>query len=316
MNLKLNIRQEIDDYIEYLDLKEITKKSYKVILGILADYFEQNKIDEPTRSDLLNFKEAMLKKVGSASVQKYIVVIRGFFRHLKVKGTYDDISYQIRGLKVENTFKRQPLTLEASIKLMNKAKRKTKTEIGKRDYAIIVLLLTTGLRGIEINRANVEDIDYIGDEFVLHIQGKGRDTKTEYVKLSTDVYEAIQEYLVVINQNNIIKEGKYTPLFLTKAKDGRQNRLSTKGIRTIVKDLLVSIGYDSKAYSAHSLRHTFATLALTQGATILQTQEALRHKNISTTQIYAHMVDELKGNINEQVSNALFNKKKGKKGNK
>lgn len=82
-------------------------------------------------------------------------------------------------------------------------------------------------------------------------------------------------------------------------------------IRTQIKDLLISIGYNSRAYSVHSLRHTFATTALLQGASILQTQEALRHKNISTTQMYSHMVEGLGSNTNQLVSDALFKSKKG-----
>lgn len=305
----MNLREEIANYIDYLDLKEITKASYRNILNLLASYLEEKGILEPTRNDLLSFKEAMLKRVGSASVQKYIVVIRGFFRYLKVCGIYDDISYQIRGLKIETTFKRMPLSLEDSIKLINKAKKKAKTQIGKRDYALVVLFLTTGIRSIEASRANQEDIDLVSGEYVLHIQGKGRDTKSEYVKISKEAYGAIQDYLSTVDETKIVKDGRFSPLFLTKERAGKQTRLSTKAIRHLVKELLISIGYDSRAYSVHTLRHSFATLSLLEGATLLQTKEALRHKNISTTQIYSHMVEGLKSNTNKLVSDALFNKK-------
>lgn len=305
----MNMREEVVNYIEYLDLKEITKASYRNILNLLAGYLEEKEVLEPTRNDLLSFKEAMLKKVGSASVQKYIVVMRGFFRYLKVRGIYEDISYQIRGLKVETTFKRMPLSLEDSIKLINKAKKKARTEIGKRDYALVVLFLTTGIRSIEASRANSEDIDLVSGEYVLHIQGKGRDTKSEYVKLSKETYGAIQDYLSAVDEKKIEPDGRFTPLFLTKERAGKQTRLSTKAIRHLVKELLISIGYDSRAYSVHTLRHSFATLSLLEGATLLQTKEALRHKNISTTQIYSHMVEGLKSNTNKLVSDALFNKK-------
>ena len=85
-----------------------------------------------------------------------------------------------------------------------------------------------------------------------------------------------------------------------------RKRLSTKVIRSAVKELLISIGYDSKAYSVHSLRHTFATTALIEGASLLETKEALRHSDVSTTQIYAHLVEKLKSNTYQKVSDALF----------
>ena len=307
----MNINDEIANYLGYIDLKENTKIGYKNILNSFAKFLEKRHVLEPTRNDLLAFKEFSLKHLGSASVQKYIVVLRGFFKHLKFMGVYDDISYQVRGCKVETTFKRMPLSIKDSIKLLNKAKKKAVNEIGKRDYALAVLFLTTGIRSIEAERANIDDIDNVQGEAVLHIQGKGRDSKAEFVKLSEETYSAIQEYLVTIDTNSIADDDRGTPLFLTKPKNGIRKRLSTKMIRTQIKDLLISIGYNSRAYSVHSLRHTFATTALLKGASILQTQEALRHKNISTTQIYSHMVEGLGSNTNQLVSDALFKSKKG-----
>lgn len=307
----MNINEEITNYLNYIDLKENTKIGYKNILFTFASFLNKREILEPTRNDLLAFKEESLKHLSSASVQKYIVVLRGFFKYLKFRGIYDDISYQIRGCKVETTFKRMPLSVKDSIKLINKAKRKAVNESGKRDYALAVLFLTTGIRSIEAERANVEDIDIVQQEAILHIQGKGRDSKAEFVKLSEETFSAIQDYLATIDANSILDDDRGTPLFLTKPKNGVRRRLSTKMIRTQIKDLLISIGYDSRAYSVHSLRHTFATTALLKGASILQTQEALRHKNVSTTQIYSHMVEGLKSNTNQLVSDALFKPKKG-----
>lgn len=305
----MNTKLEIDNYIAYTDLKKISKDSYRNILWNWATYLEDKGILEPTRNDLISFKEEMLKVNESASVQKYIVVIRGFYRYLKFIGIYDDISYQVRGCKVETTFKRMPLSIKDSRKLIKKTKRNATNEIGKRDYALVVLFLTTGLRSIEVSRADVEDIDMIDGEYVLHIQGKGRDSKADYVKLSTNAFDAITDYIDSINQDYVIKDNGKTPLFLAQVRASKQGRLTTRSIRNCVKELLVSIGYDSRAYSVHSLRHTFATTALIQGASLLQTQEALRHKNISTTQIYSHMVEGMKSNTNKIVSNALFNNK-------
>ena len=307
----MNINDEITNYLNYIDLKENSKIGYRNILLTFGQFLEKRNVLEPTRNDLLAFKEESLKSLSSASVQKYIVVLRGFFKYLKFMGVYDDISYQVRGCKVETTFKRMPLSIKDSIKLINKAKKKAVNEIGKRDYALVVLFLTTGIRSIEAERANVEDIDIVQGEAVLHIQGKGRDSKAEFVKLSEETFGAIQEYLTAIDSNSITDDVRGTPLFLTKPVKGVRKRLSTKMIRTQIKDLLISIGYNSGAYSVHSLRHTFATTALLRGASILQTQEALRHKNISTTQIYSHMVEGLNSNTNQLVSDALFKPKKG-----
>lgn len=305
----VNWRELVDEYLSFIDLKENTKKSYRVILESWVDYLKKHNIATPDRTDILNYKEIIMKRLSSATVQKHIVIFRGFYRHLKANGVYEDITYQVRGCKVETVYKRQSLSIEDSIRLIKRAKRRATTEIGKRDYALTVLFLTTGLRSIEAARANAEDIDFVYSEAILHIQGKGKDSKAEYVKLSKEAYAAIEDYLSTVDVEKVEKENDRTPLFLTKPKQGKQKRLSTKMIRAIIKELLVGIGYNSRAYSVHSLRHTFATISLQEGSTLQQTMEALRHKNIATTQIYSHMVEGMNSKTTKMVSDALFKKK-------
>ena len=294
-----DLKTMIDEYIDYMDRKQITKDSYKRILYKYYDYITTLTISNPKRNDVLKYKEYLLKNLGSASVQKHIVVLRGFYRYCKLNNYYDDITYEVRGMKIQPTFKRQALSIEDSKRLLQKAKQRAKDVLGKRNYAIVALLLTTGLRSIEIERSDVYDLDIIDGSNVLFIMGKGRDSKDAFVKISNEVYEIIQDYLITRNDSN-------EALFLTHNNKNESKRLSTKIIRSAVKELLISIGYDSKAYSVHSLRHTFATTALIEGASLLETKEALRHSDVSTTQIYAHLVEKLKSNTYQKVSDALF----------
>ncbi len=302
------LRTIAEEYIEFLDRKEITKQSYKKVLMKYADYMESLTISNPTRNDVLKYKEYLLSNLASATVQLHIVVLRGFYKYCKLNGYSEDCTYDVRGCKVQQTFKRQSLRVEDSKKLLSKVRYQARTSIiGKRNYAIVALLLTTGLRSIEIQRADVYDLDYINGDHVLFIQGKGRDDKDEYVKLSDAVYEIIQTYLIHRNNDD-------DALFLTHNNKNKPKRLSTKIIRSEVKELLRSIGYDSKAYSVHSLRHTFATTLLDEGVSIYETKEALRHSNISTTQIYIHTLEQMGSNANQKMSDLLLsNKSKNKK---
>jgi integrase/recombinase XerD len=298
-----DIKVTIDEYIEYLDVKKITKDSYKRILYKWYDYITTLSIKYPKRNDVLKYKEYLMKNLSSSTVQKSLVVLRGFYKHCKVNGYSEDITEGVKGVKVSQTFQRQPLSLDDSRKLLNRAKRGSDGVLGKRDYAIVALLLTTGLRVVEVERANVEDLNIIDNEHVLFVMGKGRDAKDIYVKLSNEVYEIIEDYLLFRNNN-------HDALFITHNRRFENSRLSTKRIRSIVKELLISIGYDSKVYSVHSLRHTFATNALNLGASIMETKEALRHSDVSTTQIYVHMLETMQSDTNQKVSDALFKKKK------
>lgn len=297
------LKSVIDEYISFMDRKEITKDSYKRILYQYYDYIMTLSIQIPNRNDVLRYKEYLLKNSCSATVQKHIVVLRGFYRYCKLHNYSDDITYEVRGCKVQSTFKRQALSIEDSKRLLLKARHRAKSVLGKRNYAIVALLLTTGLRSIEIQRADVDDLDLIDGSHVLFIMGKGHDSKDAYVKLSAEVYDIIQDYLLA-------RENDDEALFLTHNSRYDSKRLSTKVIRSAIKELLISIGYNSRAYSVHSLRHTFATTALLEGASLLETKEALRHSDVSTTQIYAHSVEKMKSNTYQKVSDALFKKQK------
>ena len=302
----INLKNEIDNYVDTLDRKEITKSSYRSILLRWANYLKSKRIYSPNKRDVIAYKEKIAKSTGSASIQKTIVVLRGFYKYLKLSGKYDDITYGVRGAKVEKTFKKNPLEIAEIMKLISKAKEESTISISHlRNYAIIVLMVTTGMRTIEVVRANINDLMIHKNKKRLYIQGKGRDGKDEYVKLSEEVYEVLSDYL---NKRN----DDFDPLFIShKGKVG--SRLTTRSIRGIIKDLLRAIDIDDKRYSAHSLRHSLATILIKNAhGTLAEAQQILRHKDISTTEIYNHalMREENDGEI--KVANLLL---KGEKPN-
>ena len=296
----INLKNEIDNYVDTLDRKEITKSSYRSILLRWANYLKSKRIYSPNKRDIIAYKEKIAKSTGSASIQKTIVVLRGFYKYLKLSGKYDDITYGVRGAKVEKTFKKNPLEIDEIMKLISKAKEESTISISHlRNYAIIVLMVTTGMRTIEVVRANINDLMIHKNKKRLYIQGKGRDGKDEYVKLSEEVYEVLSDYL---NKRN----DDYDPLFIShKGQVG--SRLTTRTIRGIIKDLLRAIDIDDKRYSAHSLRHSLATILIKNAhGTLAEAQQILRHKDISTTEIYNHalMREENDGEI--KVANLLL----------
>jgi len=307
--MKYDMNEKITEYIDFLDLKEISKESYKKQLIKYNEYLEANNITDPNRSVILAYKEFLVKeKLSSASIQKALVVLKGFYKYLKLSGIEEDITYAVKGVKVATTYKRQPLAEEDIKKIIHNARKKATDLKGKRNLAILAILFTTGLRAIEVERADIEDIDIVGDGYVLYIQGKGRDDKDNFVKLTYDVYQILLSYLEERNTANLLDRGN--PLFTTFKRDKTEIRMKTAVIRTMVKDSFRAIGLDSRAFSAHSTRHSFATLSLIQGASILEVKESLRHSSITSTQIYSHLVEKMKSGTNELVSNAILKNKK------
>lgn len=302
----MTLIDRIQEYIDYLDIKQNTKQSYKKILEAYEAYTSKL-TSTPTRLDVLKYKEYLKTQVRAASIQKYIVVIRNFYRWYHIEGYGANIAEGIKGAKIESNFKREALSVQEARKLLTRAKFLShRNLIGKRNYALIALLLTTGLRTIEIERSDVFDISTMDNNKVLYIMGKGHDDKDSYVKLSETVYSIIQDYLME-------RSDQYEPLFITHTSKKHGERIKTRTIRGIVKELLRQIGIDNKKFSAHSLRHTTATISLLEGANIEETQSLLRHKNPSTTQIYIHRIDKMRGNLEQKVSDALFDHGKKKK---
>ena len=171
---------------------------------------------------------------------------------------------------------------------------------GKRDKAMFALMVTAGLRTIEISRANVGDIIEREGKYFLLVQGKGHSEKDAEVRIADGVFVLIKSYLS--SRADISTD---SPLFGSVSNRNFDGRMTTNSISRIVKSAMKAAGFDSKRLTAHSLRHTAATTALKAGATLREVQQVLRHTNISITQIYLHDMDRL-NNQAECLTAAAF----------
>ena len=172
---------------------------------------------------------------------------------------------------------------------------------GKRNYAICKLFISTGLRGIEVHRANIEDIRKVKGKWLLYVQGKGRDDKSEFVVLMPKVLNAIEDYL--FHKSTKALKG---PIF-TSTSSNFSGRLSTRSIRGIVKNGLRQIGIDTKRISAHSMRHSPITISLAAGCGLQETKEMARHSSIDTTLGYAHNLKLLSNPVFESIESLIEN---------
>ena len=153
--------------------------------------------------------------------------------------------------------------------------------LGARDRAIMETLYSTGIRVSELVALNMDDIDFLGE--VIHIRGKGK--KERIAPIGSSALQVIQHYMEFRNkraQSNTNFDSKV--LFVNK--HGR--RLSTRSVRRKMDKYLRMAGLDP-SISPHTLRHSFATHMLNNGADLRSVQELLGHQSLSTTQIYTHL---------------------------
>lgn len=307
---KHGIRLEVGSYfnevigrfLNSLDIMRNSKLTYKKGLRKFLLWLKSKQIQNPSREDILAYKHYLEdQKLSSLTLSSYLVVVRRFFEWAESVKIYPNISKGVRGAKRSKGFRKDPLTIEQVKEFLRKIDRSN--PLGKRDYAIVNLMIRTGLRTIEVTRADVGDIRRQSGEAVLWIQGKGRDAKDEFVLLTEITLKSIMDYLLT---RGGMKDKE--PLFTSLSDRNREERLTTQSIRKIVKKHLRDIGIDSKRLSAHSLRHTAITLSLLGGATIQEARALGRHSDINTTLIYAHNINRL-ANAPERKIDAVLSDK-------
>lgn len=300
-NVLFNINDLIlDDFKNNLDAKPKTKETYIKGVKAFIKWCDENNVTEVTHAILIQFKEDLMANNKSAStISMYMTALKKLYKYLETKG-FKNIASDLKGAKQKRNYSKDPLTLDQAKDLLNSIDRTTNE--GKRNYALIHLLITTGLRTIEIERANVEDIRNIGNNSVLYIMGKGRDSKDEYVKLTYETLKAINDYLLTRK----IKDNK-EPLFTSLSDRTNGQRLKTRSIRDIVKKAFRNIGLNSDKITTHSLRHTAITLSLLGGTPLQEVQQMARHSNINTTMIYAHNLKRIESNAENNIQKLLNN---------
>lgn len=286
-------------WVMYIDASQKTIETYSRAIKQFLSYLKANHIAQPQREDIINYRDYLKETHKPTTVQSYLAAVKLFFKWTEREGIYPDVADRVKGAKIDNEHKKDYLTSKQALKLLDNIDRSSLK--GKRDYAILATMLTTGLRTISIIRANVEDIRAAGDNIALYYQGKGHEEKADYVKLAEPVEEAIRDYLKARKS----PEGK-EPLFTSIAHRNGGERMTTRSISRIVKEHLIAAGMESDRLTAHSLRHTAATLNLLNGGTVEETQQLLGHANINTTLIYSHALERARNNSENRIAAAIF----------
>ena len=286
-------------FISYLDASEKTVQTYSRAIRQFARYISERGINQPTREDVLAFREDLKEGHKPSTIQNYIIALRLFFQWTEQERLYPNIAQHIKGAKLNKEHKKDYLTSSQVKAVLNGIDRETPQ--GRRDYAIFALMVTGGLRDIEVHRSNLEDLRTLGDSTVLYLQGKGRSERTEYVKVPAEVEKAIRASLA--DRDRLSGED---PLFISMSNNSKGERISTRSISGIIKTSLVNAGYNSDRLTAHSLRHTAVTLSLIGGNSLQEVQQFARHSNIATTQIYAHNLDRAKNKCESTIASAIF----------
>ena len=209
------IEELVDRFIASQDVKESSKLLYRRTLKQYFNWVEDKGylLSEIARPQLLEYKQDLLSSdKSSLTVGSYITSVRRFYEWTEANKYYPNVAKGIKTPKRKQQFKKQPLLPAQATALLSYYQDKA-----LRDYAIVNLLLRTGLRTIEVIRANVEDITFKGSQRVLLVHGKGRDEKDNFVLLTDKTYQPIAEYLATRGKVN-----SSDPLFTSTSNNSKE----------------------------------------------------------------------------------------------
>ena len=310
------------DYIEHCEIeKNLAQSSLKYYDFYLRDFFDWTKaqvgkeeleIEDLSHDLIRKYRIYLNRRISTKSHEEYkkntqkifLVAVRAFLKYLVVE----------RNLNVPSPEQILLGKQEASIpKFLDDAQLKNLFEVqnlnkrsGIRDRAILETLFSTGLRVSELVALDIEDINLESGEFT--VIGKGRKPRTVY--LSKSAIHWLKSYLNT-------RRDPFKPLFLRYSgklmenndKDGESLRLSVRSVQRMVKKYTQRAGINVDA-TPHTLRHSFATDLLINGADIRSVQELLGHSSVATTQIYTHVTNERLREVHSKFHKDIETKEK------
>lgn len=300
---RIAIEEELEKFFNLSDYRGETPRTYTTSINCFKEWLKNNNIEFVSKNIIIEYKKYLKTTFKPRTINTYLSGLRCLFRYLSDNGIVN-IMNNVKNVKLQKGFAKLPIPLEKYIEIEETLRAERNDEASYRDYALFVLAVNCMLRECEMARSNKNDIIQIGTQYVLKIQGKGYDSKDDMAILEEDTLIAILEYLKFRGND------KHEALFTSVASNHVGNRLTTRSISRIFKNILVRFGLNSELYTGHSTRHTGATFLTKSGADIRNIQEVLRHKDINTTTIYTHTEDRLKNPMEKIVQEYIREGKK------
>ncbi len=303
-SLNSEIKPVIIDYLEYCELeKNLTQSTIKMYHFYLADFdawassFLKKTVIHLSDIDpelIKKYRLDLNRRISSKSNQEFkrstqktfLVAIRAFLKYLVVEAGIDIMSPDkiILGKvedRVPKVLNEDQLGRLVDVQDLNKLS-------GLRDKAILEMLFSTGLRVSELVKLNTEDVNTKSGEFT--VIGKGRKARTVY--LSGGATSWLKRYVDTRRDNFIPLFIRYSGKSMEEDDTaGESLRITARSVQRLVKKYVLRAGISVDA-TPHTLRHTFATGLLREGADLRSVQELLGHANVSTTQIYTHVTNQ------------------------
>jgi len=271
------------------ELAQATAGAYARGMQGFVAWCREESVERVTSVTVRRWKAEMLEEgLSPAGVNLRFAGVRAFYRWaVQERGLTADPTAGVRGASrrgASRTHKREPLSDQEVLRLLEQPDGDTVQ--GKRDGAMLYLMVYTGVRTIEVQRATIGDL-HANTHTKLAIQGKGHADADEVVYLvNADLLDALYAWLAVHPRG----EDQSAPLFCGLGNRNRGGSLSGRALRGLIKGYMRQAGIRDPRKTAHSLRHTVVTNLVRHGVAPTQIMSVTRHRSLDTLLAYAHEV--------------------------
>lgn len=291
-NNELELEPLMKKFLNYIDVSDNTMKTYNVGLVQFCYYLKDNNIKEPTREDIINFREYLRETHKPNTVNAYLIAIRNFYSWLEYEDISKDISKKIKGIRLERHHLKRGLSPEEIKKIIDVCK-------DTREELIIKLAITCALRINEIRNIRLEDFYNDKGVIMLKVLGKARDgLKQDSVKIDDRIFELIKQYCKEYNVKDC--------LFYSTSPNNYGNMMTTTSLRKIINNLYKRAELDTDLLSPHSLRHTSCEMLLDNGTPVQEVSQFLRHKSLNTVMVYARELNQRKSEMANDLTSMII----------
>jgi integrase/recombinase XerC len=278
----------INGFIDSLRRRDTTKDTYRKALREFSKWLGRTEPTVLTSDDIRRYKDYIISKdLSPTSMSAYLTAVRRFYDYLVTAGKItENPAKKVKGAPRPRRHLTYPLTEIDVTKLLNAVD--TSTPLGRRDKAILNLMVKAGLSEIEIVRSDLGDIKMREGQRVIFVQGKSKDRKDEFVRLTPAVEESLTRYIEDRGES-----GPREPLFWGVGNRAVRERITTRGLRARIDRYFELSGIKKKGISPSSLRHTAAMLAVGEGATVSDIKQMLRLRTTESAIQYFEEAKEL-----------------------
>ena len=290
---KLIMNERIREYIDYLKIEKRqspnTVAAYRRDMVRFAAYFPKDKLETVTTRDIRSFLLKLREDgLASSTVARYLSSIKSFYRYLFSENLIPENPAEI--LESPRPWRKLPDVMSITEVDTLLAAPDTGTPLGLRDHAMLELLYATGLRVSELVAVKGSDVNLK----VGYLRSLGKGAKERVVPLGDAAREAVNLYKLK-GRSALLNGRSSAELFVSR----RGKRMTRQGFWKTLRQYTVKVGIRTPV-SPHALRHAFATHLLERGADLRSVQQMLGHSDISTTQIYTHILQERMREVHDQ----------------